>query len=104
MNADSQMASIAIEIRSKDADMQALYFEQFQQLQKLLHDALSEEWTRQLHTTDEYGNTVSRIYKELSDVNIFRKEDWPTLISFFKPRLIALDEFWSSAKYIFETL
>ncbi|RYZ23162.1 MAG: DUF4268 domain-containing protein, partial [Chitinophagaceae bacterium] len=35
---------------------------------------------------------------------IFRREDWPELISFFKPRIVALDAFWSEAKYFFEAL
>jgi hypothetical protein len=35
-------------------------------------------------------------------VSILQKNDWPALISFFKTRIIALDEFWSSVKYDFE--
>jgi hypothetical protein len=104
MDAGAKVASVAIEIRSKDAGLQALYFEQFQQLQTILHNLLEEEWTWLLHTTDEYGNLLSRIYTELEGVSIFKKEDWPQLISFFKPRIIALDEFWSNAKYAFEAL
>jgi len=38
----------------------------------------------------------------LPDVNIFKQEDWPKLISFFKPRIIALDEFWSDAQDSFD--
>ena len=50
MNADNKKASIGIELTHKDEDIQALYFEQFQQLKKLLHNALQEEWNWQLHT------------------------------------------------------
>ena len=104
MNADNKKASIGIELSHKDPEIQQLYFEQFKELKHLLHTALGEEWTWTLHTTDEYGKTISRIYTELDGVNIFKKEDWPRLISFFKPRIIALDDFWSSAKYGFEAL
>jgi hypothetical protein len=69
-----------------------------------LADALQEEWQWDLHTTDEYGKTISRIYKQLDSVSIFNRNDWPALISFFKPRIIALDEFWSDAKYSFDAL
>ena len=78
--------------------------DQFRQLKNLLTQSLEEEWTWILHTTGEDGRLVSRIYKEIGGVSVFRKEDWPGLISFFKPRLIALDEFWSSSKYAFEAL
>jgi hypothetical protein len=102
MQADNKMASIAIEISHPDAELQELFFEQFATYKAMLHSTLEEEWEWQLHTTDDYGKTISRIYTELKPVSIFQKEDWPKLISFFKPRMIALDEFWSNAKYAFE--
>jgi len=50
----------------------------------------------------ESGKLVSKIYQERKCINIMRREDWPALISFFKPRMMALDEFWNSVKYSFE--
>ncbi len=102
--ADAKGASIGIEIWHNDLTLQQLYFEQFEELKSLLHTTLGEQWNWQLHGTDDYGKTISRIYTTLNDVSIFKKEDWPLLISFFKPRLIALDAFWCNAKYAFEAL
>ena len=104
MNADNRLATIAIEITHPDADLQQLYFEQFSQMKNILLFSLKEEWNEVLHTEDENGRLVSKIYKIMPGVNIFNKADWPQLISFFKPRIIALDEFWSSARYGFEAL
>lgn len=104
MHADNRKAIIEIELSHKDADIQQIYFEQLLQFKTLLQDATGEEWNWQLHGFDENGRTISRIYTEKAGWSIFRKEDWPELISFFKPRIIALDEFWSSVKYAFEML
>ncbi len=104
MEADNRKATIAIEISHRDAGIQQLYFEQFRQLQSLLTEAVGEEWQWQLHTTDEWGRTVSRIGIQLEGVSVFKKEDWPRLIAFFKQRLLALDQFWSNVKYSFESL
>jgi hypothetical protein len=104
MNADNKKASIAVELTHKDADIQALYFEQFQQLKTLLQNTLPEKWTWLLHGRNEHGKIISRIYTEIENVSIFKKSDWPQLISFFKPRIMALDEFWSTAKYVFEAM
>lgn len=104
MEADNKKASIAIELSQKDPDIQQLYFEQFSQLRKMLEESTGEEWTWSLLGQDEFGRPLSRIYRELPGVSIFRKEDWPEMISFFKPRIIALDAFWTSAKYSFEML
>ena len=102
MQADNKTAAISIEITHPDKELQQLFFEQFATYKNVLHSTLNEEWEWQLHTTDEYGKTISRIYKEIRPVSIYQKEDWPKLISFFKPRIIALDEFWNDAKYAFE--
>ncbi|GAA4747496.1 DUF4268 domain-containing protein [Flavisolibacter ginsenosidimutans] len=104
LHADNKKAVIAIELTHNGAGIQQLYFEQFLQLKKLLEDAVGEEWIWQLHTMDDCGKTISRIYTELQSVSIFTREDWPKLISFFKPRIVALDEFWSNVKYAFEAM
>jgi hypothetical protein len=104
MQAENRSASISIEIAHPDAGIQELYYEQFKELKTVLTNTLQEEWDWQLHTVDEYGKTISCIGKQLDDVSIFKRDDWPALISFFKPRIIALDEFWGTAKYSFESL
>ena len=104
MEAGKRSASIAIELTHPDAGIRELFFEQFLELKNVLHAELNEEWEWELHSTDENDKTISRIYKQLNDVSIFNKNDWPALISFFKPRIIALDEFWSNAKYAFDVL
>lgn len=102
MQADNRSAYIAIEIAHPDTGMQELIFEQFKELKTMLHTQLNEEWEWQLHVTDENHKTISRIRKVLPGTSISNKSDWPVLISFFKPRMIALDEFWSVGQYSFE--
>lgn len=104
MNADKETASIGIEIAHSSSDIQHLYLEQFEQLKAVLHETLGEEWIWQKDVSDETGRQICRIYTFTEGVNIFKKDDWPDIISFLKPRIIALDEFWVSAKYVFETL
>lgn len=102
MQADNRSAFIAIEIAHPDTGIQELVFEQFKELKAVLNSSIEEEWDWQLHTTDENNKTVSRIIKTLPNVSVFNQKDWPTLISFFKPRIIALDDFWSTANYSFD--
>ena len=66
--------------------------------------AIGEGWEWQLHTKNETGQTISRIFISIGNVNVFNKADWPALISFFKKHMIALDGFWSEGKYAFEDL
>lgn len=104
MNASRKSAAIFISLEHRDPEIQELYFDQFLELKELLHAALGEEWLWQLRITAEEGKVVSRIYKEITDVSVFNKDHWPELISFFKPRIMALDAFWENAKYSFDSL
>ena len=104
MDAGKKSAAISISMEHRDPGIQELYFAQFQELKTLLHSTLQEEWGWQLHLSVADDKVVSRIYKEISGVSVFNKDYWPELISFFKPRIIALDSFWENAKYSFEGL
>ena len=104
MQADGRRASISIELTHPDAGVRELFFEQFLELKTLLHETLGETWRWEADTVDANGQPLSRIFAELTPVNLFSRDDWPALISFFKPRLMALDEFWSNAQYAFGAL
>jgi hypothetical protein len=101
MDAIRNKASIAIEIIHPDQLIHQNLFNQLTSLKEKLHESLEEEWTWLFFTKDEHRKILSRIYKE-TEASILKKNDWPALISFFKPRIIALDEFWSNVKYGFE--
>lgn len=104
MDAGPASAAVAVTIEHRDAGIRELFFEQFSELKELLHHTLEEEWTWQQQVTLPDGRVISRIGKELPGVSVFNKEQWPELISFFKPRIIALDSFWENARYSFGEL
>ena len=101
LHADARLARISIEFAQPDADVRALFFEQFEQLKPLLHETLGEEWTWEPAAQDAHGPPLARICRELRPANVFSRAGWPALISFFKPRLVALDAFWADAQYAF---
>jgi Domain of unknown function (DUF4268) len=102
MDADTKKAAIAIELRQPDPELQQYYFTYLQSLKKILEQFTGEEWRWQLQERNEDGNLISRIQAEHQPVNIFNESDWPAIISFLKPRLLALDEFWNLVKDGFE--
>lgn len=104
MKTEKKFAWIGIELTDPDVEIQELFYEQFLQHKAYLESTLEEEWEWNLHVPDEYSRVVSTIGNSLKNVSVFNEDDWPAIISFFKPRIIALDEFWSDAKYSFEAL
>lgn len=102
MDASNKSAVIMIEITHPDEGIRELMFAQFLEMKHILTDTLGEEWEWDEVYYDETGKKTARIAIYLDKVSIFNQNHWPDLISFFKPRIIALDEFWSMAKYSFD--
>ena len=101
MNVVQDTASVFIEVNHPDLAEQKIIFEKLFQHKHILNNSTGEQWNWMLHTHDESGKLVSKVYQERKGINIMSRENWPALISFFKPRMMALDEFWTSVKYGF---
>ena len=101
MDADNTRAFIAIEISSPKEEERLKYYNQFVSLKKILASTgtFNWQWNETLQTNHK---TISSISQQLNDVNILNQSDWPAIISFLKPRIIALDEFWDLVKDRFE--
>ncbi|WP_443938231.1 DUF4268 domain-containing protein [Pedobacter sp. MW01-1-1] len=104
MDVSNKRAFIAIQLTHPDTDIRHLIFEQFEEFKTMLHATLNEEWIWVRDMEDDLGKTISQVYIDLTGVSIFNQQHWPDLISFFKPRIIALDEFWDNVKPVFEDL
>jgi Domain of unknown function (DUF4268) len=105
MDADSRQAQIAIILQHPEQEQQRAHFARLLQLKDIFEETVGEQdWTWEPHGTDEQGRALSLVQKQLPGVNFFKTEDWPAIISFLKPRIIALDTFWSIVRYQFSSL
>jgi Domain of unknown function (DUF4268) len=101
MEVDNTKAVVAIEIAHSNAAERLQYYNQFIALKKLLTTTTSFTWQwNETIATDH--KTISSISQQLDNVNLLNQADWPTIISFLKPRIIALDYFWEMVKDGFE--
>ena len=99
MDVDSRQAEIAVVVWHPDIHGQRMYFDRLRQLKDIFEDSVGErDWVW------EPGTAESVIRKTLPGVNLLKNEDWPAIISFLKPRIIGLDEFWSMVRYQFSGL
>lgn len=101
MDVDREKAFIGIVITLPDVEKQEQLFNQLLEVKNIFQSELQEEWIW-LPQAYEEGKLTAKIYTEKAGVNVLKKENWPELISFFKPRIIALDRFWNTVKYGFE--
>ncbi len=104
MEANQNSAMISISMEHKSEELRNLCFQQFLEFKILLQNELDEEWQWETNVHLEVDKIINRISRELYNVSVFNKDHWPELISFFKPRIIALDHFWENARYSFESI
>jgi hypothetical protein len=102
MNATENSAYIAIEISHPSPEQRKLYFDHFTSLKNILEEHLEQKWIWEEEVLNESGKTISRIYTLLPGVNMYKKEDWPAIISFFKSGITAIDRFWVGYREMFE--
>ena len=93
---------IALELSNPDLISQGNDFEQLNELKIQFIKICGEDWVWNKCFQDAHGKTVSSISSALGNVTVSQEKDWSEIISFLKPRLIALDEFWNLYKYVFQ--
>lgn len=103
MEVQNGLAYIGIEISHKDLMIQRVFFDHFKLLQVEFEETVSEKWIweQRIKINDK---EISRIYILLKQVNIYKKDDWPQIISFLKKRILLFDIFWCRHKEIFKML
>lgn len=104
MDFEKTHASIAIEITHPDPGIRNNLYQRVEMTRGILEEHLEERWTWDPVQTDEHGKVLSRIYKDINGVNILDRNTWPETISFLKPRILALDRYWSDVKHLFDDL
>lgn len=102
MDADKDQATIAIEIKHTNSAERAQCYQQFISLKKLLEGETGFNWQWEKEIEIINGQPISRISQALPQVNIFNEQDWPSIIAFLKPRIVALDHFWELVKEAFD--
>ncbi len=102
LEATQGKAAIALRCEHKDVAKQQWYFNQLLLLKNALHTATGEEWDWRPFYADEHGRMISEVSLAISGVKVLNQNDWPAIISFLKPRLVALDIFWCEFKYAFQ--
>ena len=104
MDAGKESAVVMVEIFLKDTMLQHQYFEIFNNFASELQKIGINKWLFQKDYFQENKGSVSLIAAELNNVNVFKEEDWPTIISFLKQNMLGIDKFWESYKPAFELL
>lgn len=92
-------ATISIEFSHPDMAVQLSQFDQLAACKKNFIEECGDDWQWQKMLKVENNKAISNITASIENVSVLNQSDWPEIISFFKPRLISLDKFWSNFKF-----
>lgn len=95
LEATSKNAIFSIDIQPKDDGVREIIYEQFTELKKVLEIEFNEPGNWREHFVLPNQQEISRIYWELDNVNMFKREDKQKIFDFFKLNLLAFDRFYS---------
>jgi len=95
---DTEIALVGIDIETISLDRRIELFEKMEGLRKLLDEAMEVPMIWELDYLRENGKSVSRIYTSIRNVNIYQKETWPEIMSFFWEKMSRLEEFFLEYK------
>lgn len=95
----NSIASVAIELSHPDINVQQQQFEQLGLFKKQFQQICATDWRWRKMNKDERNKITCSIETSIENVSIMNESQWPQIISFFKPRLISLDNFWCSYKF-----
>jgi hypothetical protein len=102
MDADKEKAIVAIEIKNPLEEERMNYYNQFLSLKTLMKNETGFEWNWKETVIDDNNQPISRISQTIENINVLNEKDWPAIIAFLKPRIMALDIFWEMVKDGFE--
>lgn len=103
IEAPNRGCEVGIVISHPDETDRRNTFGKLLELRTVFEAEAGNDWIWEPNAKDEFGKKLSRIFVRLNHVSVLNQQDWPAIISFLKPRLIALDAFWSMARDQFES-
>jgi hypothetical protein len=96
---DASTTAVRYDIQFKDKEVRTLFWEQLNELKKLLNSTMNLE-TNWVEHLDSNGMVISRIYWESKDWSLYKVKDWKKMYRFMQERLLEFDLFYQEYKEI----
>lgn len=100
LHADNRIARISIEIQDKDEGIRELIWDQFQELKTVLDKEMPTQGVWDKNAFNAANQPIYRIYWQLNNVNMYKKQDKETIYTFFIEHLKGFDRFFIDFKEV----
>jgi hypothetical protein len=100
INRDFARAMLSLESKNEDARFNL--FVKISEYEMLYSDILGTDWIWDEQLVLENGKTVCALYKQLNNVNIYKKDNWTEIFDFFAIEMLKLEESFEEVKPFIE--
>lgn len=91
---DRKVAQVGIDLETRNMDKRIELFEKLESLKKLLEEAMGSPLNWELDYIRENGKSVSRIYRQIDDVDIYKRDTWARAQQFMYENMMKLEAFY----------
>jgi hypothetical protein len=91
---DRRVAQVGIDLETRNMDKRIELYEKLEAVKKLLDKAMGAPLEWELDYIRENGKSVSRIYLEAEDVDIYNRDTWAKAHQFMYENMLKLEFFY----------
>ena len=91
---DRKVAQVGIDLETRNMDKRIELFEKLETLKKLLEETMEAPMNWELDYIRENGKSISRIYLQLEDVDIYNQDSWARAHQFMYENMMKLESFY----------
>lgn len=91
---DREVAQVGIDLETRNMDKRLELFEKLESVRKILEETMQEPMIWDIEYIRENGKSVSRIYLQISNVDIYDRETWKLAYNFMFDKMMKLEKFY----------
>lgn len=91
---DRRVAQVGIDLETRNMDKRIELYEKLEAVKKLLEEAMGAPMKWELEYIRENGKSVSRIYLEAENVDIYNRDTWTRAHHFMYDNMMKLETFY----------
>ena len=91
---DREVAQVGIDLETRNMDKRIELFEKLESVKKVMEEAMEGPMIWELEYIRENGKSVSRIYQQLDEVNIYDRNTWSRTQDSMFEKMMKLEAFY----------
>lgn len=97
-----KFARVMFAFENKDEDKRFNNFVKLKEYEITFINIIGNSWIWEEQLINESGKEVCALYKQIDDVNIYKKEDWSKIFEFFASNMFKLEQAFVEVKPFIE--